>query len=330
MEDKILVIYHKEDNDGLFSAAIVINYFIHELKCNKQNIIPLGVDYDDLTNMSDCQIFDWKLQYKYLVMTDVCFNDTKKMVKLKQDFGSRFIWIDHHAPVIKESFKLKFDDVEGERNTEYSALLNAYKFCYDPINVNRIEGKIPELLRILSAYDSWSYEREGYTQEYVMAVNKAVTYTYNLDLDKCIDVCYKILYTDIIGIKDIGAFYTLGSGLINYDKSLYKNLVNYYGDFSWKLIDDNGNERKLCVLFYQAPTGSYVFESVKDKIDSGAIFKRLRNGNWVISLYNVRNEDEFHCGEYCKKKYKGGGHKGAAGCQVTEAKFKKMLKSKTI
>ena len=31
-----------------------------------------------------------------------------------------------------------------------------------------------------------------------------------------------------------------------------------------------------------------------------------------------------------KKEYNGGGHVGAAGCQITEAKFKRMLKTKTI
>lgn len=331
MENKnVLIIYHKEDNDGLFSAAIIVNYFIHSYNIPRNNITTIGVDYDDLSNISDMQTNDWKDKYDYFIMTDISFNMNKKMVQLKNDFGNKFFWFDHHAPIIKESFRLKFNDIQGERDTNNSAILLAYKYFYDPLGEKTFNGKAPELFRILSAYDSWTYEREGYSQEYVMAVNKAVTYTYNLDLDKCIDVCYKVLYTDVITNLDIASFYTIGSGLINYDKSVYKNLINYYGDFSWKLIDDNGNERKLCVLFYQAPTGSYVFESAKDKIDSGVIFKRLRNGNWVISLYNVRNEDEFHCGEYCKKKYKGGGHKGAAGCQVTEAKFKKMLKSKTI
>ena len=103
------------------------------------------------------------------------------MVELKKMFGSNFCWIDHHAPVIKESFKLKFDDVSGERNTFKSALLNAYKYYYDPFDIDYNEGKCPEILRILSAYDSWSYEREGYTLDYVMAVNKAVTYTFNED-----------------------------------------------------------------------------------------------------------------------------------------------------
>ena len=73
-----------------------------------------------------------------------------------------------------------------------------------------------------------------------------------------------------------------------------------------------------------------MFESCKDYSDNGIIFKRNQDTTWTISLYNTNNEDEFHCGEYLKKKYKGGGHKGAAGCTISEKKFLKILKNKRI
>ena len=78
---------------------------------------------------------------------------------------------------------------------------------------------------------------------------------------------------------------------------------------------------------------SYSFntDAIKDGVvKNGIIFKRMSDGKWGISLYNTNLDDTFHCGEYLKKNYKGGGHVGAAGCQVTEAKFKRMLKTKTI
>lgn len=330
MNDKnILIIYHKEDNDGLFSLGVIYNYLVHENHTNPDNITYWGVDYNDLNNLSEEEFEGWVDEYSSVIIADMCFNNTKRMVELKKMFGSNFCWIDHHAPVIKESFKLKFDDVSGERNTFKSALLNAYKYYYDPFDIDYNEGKCPEILRILSAYDSWSYEREGYTLDYVMAVNKAVTYTFKLDPKKVIDFVYKAIYTDTIGAKDIGTFWALGNSFIEYDKVNYESLVNYYGDFSWT-IDKGDTKENICVLFYQAPTGSYVFESCKEKVKHGAILKRLPTGNWVLSLYNTKDDIDFHCGEYCKKKYKGGGHKGAAGCQLTETQFKKILKNKTI
>ena len=45
----------------------------------------------------------------FVYMSDVSFNDVSKMKLLYTTFGESFIWIDHHAPVIMESFKLKFE-----------------------------------------------------------------------------------------------------------------------------------------------------------------------------------------------------------------------------
>ena len=28
-EKKLLLVYHKEDNDGVFSAALIVNYFLN-------------------------------------------------------------------------------------------------------------------------------------------------------------------------------------------------------------------------------------------------------------------------------------------------------------
>lgn len=329
VNSRYLIIYHKEDNDGLFSMAIAYNYFVHEIKCNPTKISLFGADYNDLNSISDEDIRCWKESFDYIIMADICFNNTKRMVELKNLFENRFVWIDHHAPVIKESFRLKFDDVNGERNTLRSALLNTYKYYYDQFDIAYNEKKVPEILRILSAYDSWSYEREGYTLDYVMAVNKAVTYTFKLNPQKVIDFVYKVIYTDTIGAKDIGAFHALGNSFIEYDKVNYESLVDYYGDFSF-IIDKGDKKEPICVLFYQAPTGSYVFDSCKEQVKHGAVFKRLPSGNWVLSLYNTEDDIDFHCGDFCKKKYKGGGHKGAAGAQLTEAQFKKILKTKTI
>ena len=47
-----------------------------------------------------------------------------------------------------------FDDIKGIRDTKHSALYNAFKYLYPTHN-------IPELFKLLSAWDSWSYDAEG-------------------------------------------------------------------------------------------------------------------------------------------------------------------------
>ena len=74
-----------------------------------------------------------------------------------------------------------------------------------------------------------------------------------------------------------------------------------------------------------------VFVSVKDKFTNGIVFKNQKDGTWAVSLYNTNGDDNsFHCGEYMKKTYGGGGHEGAAGAQISESQFIKILKTKTL
>jgi oligoribonuclease NrnB/cAMP/cGMP phosphodiesterase (DHH superfamily) len=328
MNNKYLIIYHKEDNDGLFSMGIAYNYLIHTLNVTAELY---GASYNDLSKITDDELDLWKDTYKGIIMVDISF-EAKRMKKLYNDFVNNFIWIDHHAPIIKESYKNKFDSCCGIRQTNRSALLLTYKYFYDPLDEEYNKKEVPELLRILSAYDSFTFENEGYTLDYVMAINKAVTYTYDLDPDNCIDICYKILYTDTITPKDIGAFNVIGTSLINYDKLSYKNLIQNNGDFNWvvEYPKNEFNNRSACALFIQGPSNSLMFKSCKDYVDNGIVFKRNPDTTWTISLYNTNNEDDFHCGEYLKKKYKGGGHKGAAGCTITEKQFIKILKNKRV
>ena len=71
MDKKYLIIYHKEDNDGVFSAAIFYNYLINELKINTSLIDLLPADYNYLNKVS--QEYDVKKlhdEYKMIIMTD--------------------------------------------------------------------------------------------------------------------------------------------------------------------------------------------------------------------------------------------------------------------
>lgn len=333
--NKYLIIYHKEDNDGLFSCAITMNYIHQEMHVNKNDIEVYGASYNDLNQLVD--YFDtWKSIYKSIVMVDISFKapDMKRLYNL---FGNDFIWIDHHKPIIIESFKHGFDSCPGVRQTDRSALALAYKFFYDPLDEKFQNKTMSKLFHILSSYDSWTYEQQGYELDYVATINKYIAYFYKLDLDRICLLCHDILYKDKIveGFEDeddlINHSFVYGKDLLDYDKYNYSNLIQNSADFDWvvEYPKDETHNRHACALFIQGPTSSIIFNSCPNEIDNGIVFKRNPDTTWTISLYNV-NDDEFHCGDYLKKKYKGGGHKGAAGCVVSEKKFLKILKNKRI
>ena len=318
MKEQYLIIYHKEDNDGLFSMAIIYNYLIIEKNINKDNIKLFGADYNDLDKLSlDDDIIK---NSTHIYISDVSFDTVEKMMQLKEMFGENLVWIDHHKPMIDNSISKGFDDIKGIRDTKHSALYNAFKYLYPTHN-------IPELFKLLSAWDSWSYDAEGIDFDLCRYVNIGVNNKFNLNPDSIINYVCLLIYTyaDYINSPDIDKFYEIGKFEANILDRTYENNVKAYGDFSWTV-----NGRTACAMFIQGPSNSQMFKVCKDKIQNGIVFKRLPDSNWTLSLYNTDNQHDFHCGEYLKKHFNGGGHEGAAGCQISEELFINILKQKKI
>lgn len=318
MKEQYLIIYHKEDNDGLFSMAIIYNYLIAEKNINKDSIKLFGADYNDLEKLSLDD--DLIKNSTHIYISDVSFDTVEKMIQLKEMFGENLVWIDHHKPMIDNSITNGFNDINGLRDTMHSALYNAFKYLYPTYD-------IPELFKILSAWDSWSYDAEGIDFDLCRYVNIGVNNKFNLNPDSIINyVCLLIYtYTDYINTPDIDKFYEIGKFEANILDRTYENNVKAYGDFSWTV-----NGRTACAMFIQGPSNSQMFKVCKDKIQNGIVFKRLPDSNWTLSLYNTDNQHDFHCGEYLKKHFNGGGHEGAAGCQISEELFINILKQKKI
>ena len=318
MKEQYLIIYHKEDNDGLFSMTIIYNYRIIEKNMNKDNIKLFGADYNDLDKLSlDDDIIK---SSTHIYISDVSFDTVEKMIQLKEMFGENLVWIDHHKPMIDNSISKGFDDIKGIRDTKHSALYNAFKYLYPTHN-------IPELFKLLSAWDSWSYDAEGIDFDLCKYINIGVNNIYNLNPDYIINYVYLLIYiyNDYINPPDIDELYEIGKFEAKILDRTYENNVKAYGDFSWTV-----NGRTACAMFIQGPSNSQMFKVCKDKVQNGIVFKRLPDSNWALSLYNTDNQHDFHCGEYLKKHFNGGGHEGAAGCQISEELFINILKQKKI
>ena len=355
MDKKYLIIYHKEDNDGVFSGAIFYNYLINYLNIENKKIHLLGADYNELSYFMENHkdIKNLHDNYENIIMTDISFNNSKYMKSIYKEFGNNFIWCDHHAPIIKESERLKFSDCPGIRNTSKSAILCVYEFLYDQFNINynKIERnkpipeynrEFPEFFRILSGWDSWSYEQEGYSNDWCRHINKGTTVEFGLDFNKVLSVVSYIIdiYQKGLDIRYendlINNMYKLGKQLNDYDDLTMKNIIKTSGDCSWKVrFDDKDKGRPLyhsaCAIFHQGATNSLMFKSLERKgINHGLVFKHQPDGNWVLSMYNISEYEWTHCGEFLKERYNGGGHKGAAGCTLTEDQFINILKNKIL
>lgn len=331
---KILIIYHKEDNDGVFSGAICKQYLVNKLDIKESMIEAQGHTYGTLENLFVEDLAD---EYSIVIMTDISFDDYETMIELHKKFGTNLIWFDHHAPIIKTSIQHNFDDIIGERATDMSALMLCFKYFHDPFGEKYKLDKVPNLFRILSGWDSWSYVKEGYTLDYVRDINVAVTNKYKIDFDTVYKFVDKLMNAwEACSWKEYSEWESQvidnlereGKLISEYNKNQWANTLNNYGDMTWKLVDGDV-ERSVCALFYQCASTSQMFAGCKAQ--NGVVFKHNPDGSWAFSLYNVNNDDHsFHCGDFLKRKYHGGGHEGAAGAQLTEKQFLKLLKSKIL
>ena len=319
---KYLIIYHKEDNDGVFSAAIASLYI--EKNDNDALIDYVGADY---AMLSGDALFDESEQYDYVVMLDISFNDTKRMKALYDKYGDHFIWIDHHAPVIKASFgKNGFSEANGERDTTRSALLLTWKFFFDPIDESYNAGTVPYILRILSAWDSFTFDKENIDKDFAYDVNTGVTNYYKLNVSS-VKTFIRGIIDDGENADDVTYLMEIGHTINKYNARRYKDIINNWGDFGWTL----SNGRQAVALFLQEQTSSLMFKSLlNQKTVNGIVFKKKPSNEWTVSLYNINDDDNFHCGEYLKAMYGGGGHAGAAGCTLSNEQFIKVMTSKSL
>lgn len=293
-----IIFYHKDDNDGVFSAALIRAYLSKHTKFDF--IIERGVDYSSVkaafnTKHALNNICD---QYDYIFMTDISC-PANIMKDIYEHKGDHFIWIDHHAPIINECEGINID---GLRDINHSAIYNAYRFMYDT--------DIPELFKVLSAYDSFTFEKEGYEFDYVYAIDRGATATYNLDFENIFNLLYR--HENLITDKEfIEQLYNKGKAIIDEDDRRNAALIKLNGEH-WTVAG-----RPAIMVVTSGQTGSMLFDSVKTIYHNGIVLKKNRNG-WSLHLYNTNNDDHsFHCGDYLKKKFNGGGHEGAAGCHLT-------------
>ena len=322
---KYLVVYHQEDNDGVLSAAMFIDYLVKKLEVERCNIDTLPANYNILSEKFNTKkrVKEYFGNYDHVMFTDISFNDPNMMCEALK--ATHVVWIDHHKPIIDEMKKRVFDySIDGSRDWTKSAILNMYTYLYDPLNTG---DNVPLLLRYLSALDSWSWEREKLSFHDCRCINEAINAEYNLDLKKFIkdiDVFMNVLDENDIRFQ---CFYDKGDEIVKMKDENDRIFVEKCGEGGWKVA----GSRSAVAVVTSGPTSSIMFKSVEDKYQNAIAFKRESNGNWVISLYNTKDDSSFHCGEYLKSKYNGGGHEGAAGCTIGNIDtIYKMFKEKSI
>lgn len=351
---KVLVIYHREDNDGVCSAGIVQAWLTRYPVINNTVYRPeefefYGVNYADLskdwTELMDASLkpntrkprMDKWEKFEHIFMVDISFNDYAAMHYMHMKFGDGFHWCDHHAPAIKAVDGAMESHIPGIRRTDQSALLNTWDYLSE-----QLTGKVERansFIHMLSDYDSWAWVtmedyKDPLKQENLFAFNTGITRRSNLKVSWFSTwIGYWLdedsRYTDMsLDALDYGRIvYTL-------DKERTERALVHHGDTGWTILPNkqDSHPRKACVVITTDRFNSQSFARFRGTdITNGVVFKiDAANDKVIMSIYNVNDDDTFDCGVFCKDRYMGGGHKGAAGATLTRDGFMHMFISKTI
>lgn len=290
---KTLIIYHRVDYDGIFSACIV-KKFIPD-----PNPDLLGYNYGDPISL------DRIMEYEKIYMVDVSFEPAIMCVLTKR-IGLEFTWIDHHITAINNSVTYGYSEAAGIRGLETSAAEFTWKY---------LSGgeEVPDIVKYISTYDSWKTDRMCWDD--VMAVQYALRARYGIKYQSI-----QTVFEDLCSGRMMPELLGAGRYICQYNKGRWESAVN---SFSFP-VTINGRMKGICILGYDYC--STVFESVFDKYDLYCVVNRKSESTFSISMYGLDSKiGDFNCGEYMKANYKGGGHKGAAGGILNFWQFKKLI-----
>lgn len=299
--EKILVIYHRVDFDGLFSAASV-----EYLTTEEAEFYFYGFNYGDEIPVID----DFLKDYSKIYMTDISFGDPDVMMKLRN--SGKVIWIDHHITAIKASEEGGWSDMKGLRRNGTAATKLVWEYFGDP--------NVPNIILYVSAYDVWDHTRFDWDNT-ILPAQYGLRLNYGLDLD----LVRKDLDNMICDSEFCENIIKQGLAICNYNKSRWQRDVENH---SFPVTIESRPDLKALGIINTEFTSS-VFWNVQNEYDV-FVFANWSADTGVFGMSLRSGCPNFNCGEFMKKYYSGGGHPGAAGGKMTEDQFIKFIKERKI
>jgi uncharacterized protein len=278
-----IVFYHKDDFDGICSAAIFEDKFGGHV---------------ELYGLSHGGEFPWdrvsfvgfpeeELPKREVYMVDFSLS-LKHMTRLSKI--ADLTWIDHHATAIDS---MKDLELKGIRRTDRAACELTWEYLYP-------DKEIPKGVEYLGVYDSW---REHGSLRWEQDI---VPYQYGLKGVPNINDPKDWMWNVILHSREVGSICRDGRVILPYQKSLCEEIAR---SRSYEVEFDGHS----AVALNTPMKNSMSLESVYNEAKHDLMIVYSYNGEamiWTVSIYTTKAE--IHCGEIAKR-FGGGGHNGAAG-----------------
>jgi oligoribonuclease NrnB/cAMP/cGMP phosphodiesterase (DHH superfamily) len=301
---RVHIIYHKADFDGIASAALV------HYECRAMDDVEFILHpYDYGDKDFDLRQLNQVADYVYIV--DFSF-PMEKMKAIQDIVGyNNFIWIDHHKTAI-ETYEKSGYRFQGITDTNYAACELAYFFNFDEL------PKLNSPIYLLGRYDIWQHYDTDYHDD-------AINLQYGLRTEKeafnpCSDFWDDLIKSDVIQYE------LMKTGLLIRKYEQVQNM-QYCEKYAFECLFHD--LRFICVN--KGQSNSMIFDDIFDpeKHDAMMVFCAFEEGGKLFDRVSMYTSKDIDLSEIAKK-YNGGGHKKACGfvCddikQLVENKNKKL------
>lgn len=329
-QDKLLIVHHSADLDGRFSGMLARKVFEKYIINNSAKIVGYNYGVDEKIDTwlgTDGEKFD-----KYLFIDVTPPLDWLKRYETEIIEESLFVTIcDHHETKYKEIFEISLtteipyyyaDNLCGAKlfYLHYRAIVEKLMFEQSDVNLYQIKN-LEEIIKYVSLYDTWQFTEKDET---TMSITLAIKEYFDMFSD------IGSLENAFDNIKSISSIIGIGNLLVEKSKNTVEIEVAK-GEFLdssefinvWPKLKAVFPTNENIYLFPGYPNyysgellkryDYYIGYSInlKDQIVDFSI--RSRNGGNAANFAKVLNKD-------------GGGHKQAAGCEISIGNFIKLLK----
>jgi len=174
---KVYCYFHNDDLDGWASSAVV--------KDKHPNAEFYGYNYE----------LEFPLVKGYDIVYMVDCSTTSANMKALIDNNKKFIWIDHHAKKILDTYKDLGEEIEGLRDTKSknAACVLTWKYLFP-------DKEVPNILKYIEDLDIWKWKL-AFTDE----INTALFIDHKDDRDAIIEFMYG--WKDVWNLVSKGGIY---------------------------------------------------------------------------------------------------------------------------
>ena len=343
-------IFHHNDTDGRFAAALMYQYFKKYDKRYRKTIF-YPIDYITEINLEDIPEDDC------LIFVDYSFSNKHNRDQFikAHERNIPIIWIDHHKSSEYMLYNILGRDLYGIQEqdnlvTYYDTVYSATKLCWiycrsraivksqdepwDKVKTyveaeNNAIRFVPNFIDYVDRYDLWKYAK----------TDNAHLFHYGIDLE---ERNLKTLISDILSEKEISNYNifevdideinkksfkfiqdTIGDGaiILRYNETKYKH-DREFGAFDFYITDNySSNPVQWKCVALNIHSNSESFGELYDEYDIVCPFIYNKEGIWKYSLFSGNTSRIMDLAKYAEilgdtpGGLSGGGHVKAAGFQ---------------